>query len=217
METPYTAVMETVYDPAEDSFLLIDALEKELPDIQVLRPAICLEVGCGSGVVICALGKHLPNCALLATDINPAAALLARETARRHLGDPDGKYVPLETVVADVDSCFLNRLEGQLDLVLCNPPYVLTTHEEAIQDDATKLAWAGGPKGTNLVERLLPRVAKLLSAEGRLYLLLIRENDPEDVCRSAGQLGLEGRKVIERRCRNEHLSVFRFERKGLPF
>ncbi|XP_022649333.1 hemK methyltransferase family member 2-like [Varroa jacobsoni] len=213
METPYTSVVETVYDPAEDSFLLIDALEKELSSIQALNPVICLEVGCGSGVVICALGKYLPSCVLLATDVNPIAARIARRTADRHLSESKGKHRSLETVVADIDSCFFYRLSGQLDLLLCNPPYVPTTEEEALPDDATKLAWAGGPKGTNLIDRLLPKAAQLLSDNGRLYLLLVKENNPELVCTRANYLGLEGRKVIERRCRNEHLFVYCFERK----
>ncbi|XP_003737092.1 methyltransferase N6AMT1 [Galendromus occidentalis] len=209
METPRTSAVESVYDPAEDSFLLIDALEIDLDRIRELKPSICLEIGCGSGVVISALAKCVENCTFLATDVNPIAAEAAKFTAQRHL--PEQKTC-VQTAVADLDSCFLGRLDSKVDLLVCNPPYVPTTETEALPDDATKLAWAGGPQGTDLVKRLLPRASELLSHRGCFYLLLLKENNPSDVCSEARRLGLEGRKVIERRCRNEHLFVYCFSR-----
>lgn len=40
-----------VYEPAEDTFVLLDALQDELPCITALEPAICLEIGCVDGSV----------------------------------------------------------------------------------------------------------------------------------------------------------------------
>ena len=43
---------ENIYEPAEDSFLLLDALEQDLVYIsQTLKPTICVEIGSGSGII----------------------------------------------------------------------------------------------------------------------------------------------------------------------
>ncbi|GFS99603.1 uncharacterized protein TNCV_1971771 [Trichonephila clavipes] len=52
-------VFDDVYEPAEDTFILIDALGKDMELIMNLGPGICLEIGSGSGVIITSLGKVL--------------------------------------------------------------------------------------------------------------------------------------------------------------
>lgn len=39
-----------VYEPAEDTFLLLDALQAELPQLLALLPALCVEIGCAASV-----------------------------------------------------------------------------------------------------------------------------------------------------------------------
>ena len=59
METPKYSHSDHVYEPAEDSFLLIDALELELPFLHSQKPLITVELGSGSGIAISALAKYL--------------------------------------------------------------------------------------------------------------------------------------------------------------
>ncbi|XP_068000579.1 methyltransferase N6AMT1 isoform X2 [Melanerpes formicivorus] len=71
-----------VYEPAEDTFLLLDALEQDADCLRQARVEICLEIGSGSGVVSAFLASIIGSSALyICTDINPMAAHCTMETA----------------------------------------------------------------------------------------------------------------------------------------
>lgn len=87
METPSTAHItaaefEDVYEPAEDSFLLLDALEKDMDVIRSRQPLVCVELGSGSGIIISALGKLVQsNSHCMAVDISSIACQVTKRTA----------------------------------------------------------------------------------------------------------------------------------------
>ncbi|XP_022800661.1 hemK methyltransferase family member 2-like [Stylophora pistillata] len=74
-----------VYEPAEDSFLMMDALEKDADFLRAQRPLLCVEVGSGSGALITFLASILgPLTHYIATDINPKAAQCTSKTAKQN-------------------------------------------------------------------------------------------------------------------------------------
>jgi release factor glutamine methyltransferase len=50
---------ENVYEPMEDTFLLLDALEEDLQALEALNPQLICEIGSGSGCVITFLSMLL--------------------------------------------------------------------------------------------------------------------------------------------------------------
>ncbi|KAF3688473.1 HemK methyltransferase family member 2 [Channa argus] len=192
-----------VYEPAEDSFLLIDALEKDAEKLQHMRPCVCLEVGSGSGVVSAFLASVVGPAALyLCTDVNPAAAQCTAQTASCN-------SVLLQPVITDLVDGLLPQLRGKVDVLLFNPPYVVTPSEE-VGKTGIEAAWAGGQRGREVIDRFLPIVSQLLSSRGVFYLITIAENKPEEIIHFLSKYGLKGESSLSTRAGNERLSVLCF-------
>lgn len=210
MNTPVVKLsvkdLETVYEPAEDSFLLIDVLEADLEDLKAARPTMCLEIGSGSGIVIAALAMALKDhCQsyYMAVDINMDACKITKRTAKQN-------SVEVNTVRMDLASCI--RSDRVFDIVVFNPPYVVTSDEEISTKEILFKAWAGGTNGRKVMERVFPRIPDILSNVGTFYLLVIKENDPEHILRIFTNLNMAGKIVGERKVRGEHLYVLRFKK-----
>lgn len=94
-----------------DSYRYVRFLEEELPRLTPVRRLV--DIGAGSGVGAIMAAAQLPGARLVATDINPLALRFARINAR-HAG------VELETI----EGSGLEAVEGPVDLVIANPPFV---------------------------------------------------------------------------------------------
>lgn len=221
METPYTNHIkrdeyEFVYEPAEDTFLLLDALEKDLPYIERLSPQICLEIGSGSGVIITALSKRLRNTLCLATDINPYACQVTRRTSSHNQG-----YVDV------VNTNFTQGLRVRnIDLLLFNPPYVVTDTDELnmlslkigdadgnITKNQLVRSWAGGKNGREIIDALFKNLDQMLSRRGVLYLLVLKENQPNVIEQNLNSIGFNVENFMDRKIPGEHLYVLKITRK----
>ncbi|KAK7474895.1 hypothetical protein BaRGS_00033850 [Batillaria attramentaria] len=187
-----SADYEHVYEPAEDSFLMLDALESEYAFLNQLQPSICVEVGSGSGVCITFLAQCLgPSAFYMCTDLNPAAARLSQATGRQN-------NVLVQPVTCDLTSALEHRLKGQIDVLLFNPPYVVTPSSE-VGSRGIEASWAGGEKGREVTDRFLPSVSHLLSSKDEI----------EDMMMTAG---FQMTVVNTRKAGREHLSVLKFTR-----
>lgn len=115
----------------------------------------------------------------------------------------------------DLASCFEGRLAGQVDVLVFNPPYVVTEPEElrrAERERDLAAAWAGGTDGTEVLNRLLPRLPALLSPRGVFYLVAIAENRPTEISRRLLALGFVPKIILTTVAAQEKLLVIRFTR-----
>lgn len=208
METPLVKLSdeesETVYEPSEDSFLLIDALETDLNSIEANMPGICLEIGSGSGVVITALAMALrarfPSY-FMACDINPHACKVTKRTSTTNATKVDIIQMDLVTNLLPTN---------MFDIIVFNPPYVVTEPLEVFDERLISKTWAGGLEGRQVMERLFVHIPDLLSQKGIFYLLVIKENDPEYIIKHFKKLSMVGSIIAERKIRGEHLYVIKF-------
>lgn len=202
---------DEVYEPAEDSFLMLDALESEVASGK-LDPdsvAICVEVGPGSGVIASAVAKSLSSPpAVFAVDVNRNACSATRATALRN-----GVGPLIHPIQGDLATCLIERLAGSVDLLVCNPPYVATPDSGG---RGLSAAWAGGGRQGRgaVIDPLIRQLSSgLLSPNGVAYVIVEQCNRPDEVASFARSLGLEASVVVGRRAGRELLAVLKF---GLP-
>lgn len=212
MDTPLIKLtdkdLESVYEPSEDSYLLIDALEADLEILKSLKPLICLEIGSGSGIVITALGKalikHFKTC-LMAVDINPEACKVTKRISRDN-------SIDIDVMRMNLVDCFKKNLT-YFDVIVFNPPYVVTESLEINDERLIFKTWAGGIDGREVMDKLFSHIPNILSDKGFFYLVTIKENDPNSIIDLFDGFNMNGKIVLDRKVRGEHLHILRFTKK----
>jgi release factor glutamine methyltransferase len=204
-----------VYEPCDGSFALVDALLSERANLRDLQPSLCVEVGSGSGYVLTSLARMLAdetnNTEYIATDLNEDS-VSTLSTLRSH------QICGGETFVADFVSGSEDQLAGSVDVLIFNPPYVLTYEEEEEEEedavDGITGTCSGGDQGRTVINRMLMITDTLLSSKGLLYLLTTTGNNPGEICQIMKKKGFESRIVIQRFTDEESLHVLKFWRKS---
>ena len=154
------------------------------------------DIGTGSGCIAVALAKELPEAAVLATDISPAALEIARRNAVRHsvshriqfmesnlfanVVTAGARYnVPPRSPASrpDVHNPQVRSEESRFfDLVASNPPYVgrreAASLMREVRDHEPEIALYGGEEGHELYADLISQAAAHLKPGGILVLEL---------------------------------------------
>jgi SAM-dependent methyltransferase len=140
-----------VYQPCADSYVLIDALECDLDLILASEPTLCVEMGCGSGIITALLAWLLSSkshpCHFISCDINGVAIAASQATYKAN------KVTTADLIHCDLATPFLPRLRRTIDLLLFIPPYVPTEHNDDV-------LWAQLPISENkqvMVEPIEPK------------------------------------------------------------
>jgi release factor glutamine methyltransferase len=133
-------------------------------------PAVVVDLCSGTGALGLQLAHARPDAAVYAVESEPAAlAWLRRNAAERAAAGER----PIEVVAGDAtDPMVLACLDGTVDLVVCNPPYVPTGTEVAPEVAGHDPAGAvfGGADGLAVIRPVIVRAGGLLRSGGRLAL-----------------------------------------------
>jgi release factor glutamine methyltransferase len=158
------AISPDVLDPRADTETLVEAVVKELAHKRNARLRI-LDLGAGSGAILCALLREFGAAVGMAADLSAAAAALARANLATC------GFAGRSSVMV---GSWGRAVSGTFDVVVSNPPYIPSHQIGALQrevrDHDPHLALDGGLDGLDAYRALAPQLARLLVKDGRFFL-----------------------------------------------
>ncbi|MBB3085944.1 release factor glutamine methyltransferase [Geodermatophilus sabuli] len=159
------AVGPGVFVPRPETELLVEWALERLAG----RPApVVVDLGAGSGAIALSIAHEHPGGRVLAVERDAGAIEWTRHNAASRAAAGDR---PVEVLAGDMTSPrLLTELDGAVDLVVSNPPYVpdgARVPREVADHDPPLALW-GGPDGLDVVRGLLRTAARLLRPGGHL-------------------------------------------------
>ena len=133
-----------------DTYRFVRALRAEAGTDPVRRAA---DIGCGAGTAAIAIALHAPGAEVLALDINDDALRMTRINAAL------AGAANVKTLHSDL----LTAVDGQFDLIVANPPYLLDPARRAYRH-------GGGALGAGLSVDIVQASLARLAPGGRLLL-----------------------------------------------
>jgi release factor glutamine methyltransferase len=136
---------------------------------EVPNPTV-VDLCTGSGALALALANARPDAVVHGVDVDLAALAWARRNAEYRAAGGD---TPMLLHAGDVaDSTLLSELDGTVDLVLCNPPYVPvgTAVPPEVAEHDPNLAVFAGPTGLDTIRQVITCAARLLRPGGVLAI-----------------------------------------------
>lgn len=151
-------VDDRVLIPRPETELLVEAAIDRAP-----RGGRVIDVGTGSGCIAISLERERPDLRVLGVDLSPAALAVANDNRRR-----------LSSQVRLAASDVLMSVRGPFDLVVSNPPYIAKSEianlQTEVRDHEPMLALTPGPRGTEVIERILDDARRVLAQDGRVLM-----------------------------------------------
>lgn len=178
-------VPETVYAPAEDSFLLAENLVVNDGDL-------VLDVGTGCGILAVLAAKRAKK--VIAVDANPSAVQCTRLNAK------------LNNVSDKIEARHGNLFEPikqneQFDVILFNAPYLPSEKWE--EHDMEAKAWAGGKNGRKVIDRFIREAPKRLRKNGRILLVQSTLSNMKQSLRMFVEEGLTAKAIAKKKANFE--------------
>jgi release factor glutamine methyltransferase len=133
----------------------------------VLEPKV-VDMCCGSGNLALAIAAEIPSAQVWAADLTDQAVNVARRNVER-LGFQGRVQIRQGDLFAAVKS---DGLEGAIDMVVCNPPYISVSRLEGesahLLETEPREAFDGGPYGISIYQRVIRDAVAFLKPGGWL-------------------------------------------------
>ena len=147
--------------PRPETELLVDKILK----IYKEKKISILDIGTGSGCIIISLLSGLKNSSGIGIDISKKAILTAKKNALKHR---------LTKRVKFLNKSFNNIFSKKFDLIVSNPPYIVSKDIKNLSDDIKKheprIALDGGNDGLDLIKKIIYKSKYILKINGLLAL-----------------------------------------------
>lgn len=154
------AIGPEVLDPRPDTEILVGAVIEALAAARA-RALRILDLGVGSGAILCGLLQSFPNAFGLGVDLSAGACATARDNLLR-----SGLVERAAVVCGD----WTDALSGRFDVVVSNPPYIPTAAIAGLAAEVRThdpvLALDGGGDGLDAYREIAPRLAPHLDEGG---------------------------------------------------
>jgi len=151
--------------------VLIPRPETEIVAEQALkrlqRSGTLVDVGTGSGAIACAIATERPDARVIATDSSVDALRWARENSKR-------LALKIDFIECDLLDGLDDSLRGEIDVVVCNPPYVSESERDELPPEVIEhephAALFAGTDGLEVISRLAHGARSWIKADGWLVL-----------------------------------------------
>jgi release factor glutamine methyltransferase len=167
-----------VFVPRPETEILVQVV---LDGVAEVRSPVVVDVATGSGAVALAIKDERPDATVYATDLSPEAVSLARENAEA-LG------LPMTVLEGDLLDHLPPDLRGEVDVVVCNPPYVAAEARDSLPPDVRVEPEFAVFGGIALYERLFAQAMAYLRPGGPVAVE-IEESTAASVSRAAEREG----------------------------
>lgn len=168
---------------------------------------LAIDVGTGSGCIACALACERPDLRVIALEVSPRAAALARDNV--------GGLGLGERVTVEVSDLFSALRTERADLIVSNPPYLPSGLIDSLAPEVSRydprLALDGGPDGLHVIRRLIDAAPRWLAPGGRLVLETAGGEQPARVVALMGARGF-----VRLQTRPDLAGIVRFVAAGMP-
>jgi methylase of polypeptide subunit release factors len=135
-----------------DTYRFMGAIERTLRELPG-PPQRVADIGCGAGPAAIGIARRYPGAQVFALDINDCALALTAVNAR----------LAGASNVTTRKSDLLNGIDGDFDLIVSNPPYLLDPGKRAYRH-------GGGKRGAGLSLAIVEAALERLRGGGRLML-----------------------------------------------